>query len=223
VPCGTENLLANELGFDEKLKTIIKAFEGWFIRPLDLGSVNGKCFTSIAGFGFDGQVVRRVSEQRRGHIDYFDYFWPIWRTFWDYKFEAMKVTVDGSEIFNGRGLVFVGNISRYAVGLQILQYADFSDGLLDVCIYKCASRVHLAKHSILTVLKRDADCSDVIYRQGKAISVSSQSTGIDTEIDGDPGPALPVQIKVIPQAVNCVVPEGAKPAGIRTRIIRALG
>jgi hypothetical protein len=34
---------------------------------------------------------------------------------------------------------------------------------------------------------------------------------------------LPVQIKVIPQAVNCVVPEGAKPAGIRTRIIRALG
>lgn len=223
VPCGTENLLANELGFDEKLKTIVKAFEGWFIRPLDLGSANGKCFTSIAGFGFDGQVVRRVSEQRRGHIDYFDYFWPLWRTFWDYKFEAMKVTVDGEEIFNGCGLVFVGNISRYAVGLQILHYADFSDGVLDICIYKCASRIHLVKHSIFTVLKRDVNCSDVIYRQGKEISVGSDSTGIDTEIDGDPGPALPVQIKVIPRAVNCVVPEGARPAGIRTRIIRALG
>ncbi|MCJ7663658.1 MAG: NAD(+)/NADH kinase [Desulfobacterales bacterium] len=223
VPCGTENLLANELGFDEKLKTIIKAFEGGFIRHLDLGSANGKCFTSIAGFGFDGQVVRRVSEQRRGHIDYSDYFWPLWRTFWDYKFEAMKVEVDGEEIFQGRGLVFVGNISRYAMGLQILHYADFSDGLLDVCIYKCASRVHLVKHSVLTVFKQHADSSDVIYRQGKVISVSSQSSDIKTEIDGDPGPALPVQIKVIPQAVNCVVPEGAKPAGIRTRIVRALG
>jgi diacylglycerol kinase (ATP) len=190
---------------------------------LDLGSVNGKCFTSIAGFGFDGRVVRRVSEQRSGHIDYFDYFWPIWRTFWDYKFEAMKVIVDGKEIFNGRGLVFVGNISRYAVGLQILHYADFSDGVLDICIYECASRIHLLKHSIFTVLKSDINCSDVIYRQGKEISVTSDSTGIDTEIDGDPGPALPVQIKVIPRAVNCVVPEGAKPAGIRTRIIRALG
>ena len=223
VPCGTENLLANELGFDEKLKTIIKAFEGWFVRPLDLGSVNGKCFTSIAGFGFDGAVVRRVSEQRSGHIDYFDYFWPLWRTFWEYKFEPMKVEVDGEEIFNGRGLVFVGNISRYAVGLQILHYADFSDGLLDVCIYKCASHVHLVKHSFFTVLKQHADGSDVIYRQGKEISVSSNSNGIDTEIDGDPGPALPVRIKVIPRAVNCVVPEGAKPAGIRTRIVRALG
>jgi diacylglycerol kinase (ATP) len=81
----------------------------------------------------------------------------------------------------------------------------------------------LVKHSMLTILKQHADSSDVIYRQGKEISVSSDSAGIDTEIDGDPGPALPVQIKVIPQAVNCVVPEGAKPAGIRTRIIRALG
>ena len=223
VPHGTENLLANELGFDEKLKTIIRTFEAEYIRPLDLGSANGRCFTSIAGFGFDGQIVKRVSEQREGHIDHFDYFWPIWRTFWNYKFDPMKVEVDGEEIFDGPGLVFVGNISRYALGLQILHYADFGDGLLDVCVYKCASQLHLVKHSVMTVLKQHADTSDVIYRQGKNILVSSETDSVMTEIDGDPGPALPVQIKVIPQAVNCIVPEGAKPAGIRTRIIRAIG
>ena len=223
VPCGTENLLANELGFDEKLKTIISTFEKAYIRPLDLGSANGKCFTSIAGFGFDGRVVKTVSDRRRGHIDYFDYFWPIWRTFWNYKFESMRVEIDGEEVFEGRGLVFVGNISRYALGLQILHYADFGDGLLDVCIYKCCSQAHLLKHSLLTVAKQHAGRGDVIYRQGKNISVSSGTGAIDTEIDGDPGPALPVEIKVIPQAVNVMVPEGAKPAGIRTRIIRAIG
>jgi len=223
VPLGTENLLANELGFDEKLKTIIKTFEAGCIRPLDLGSANGRCFTSIAGFGFDGQVVKRVSQQRKGHIDYLDYFWPIWRTFWKYKFHPMKVQVDGQQIFDGRALVFVGNISRYAVGLQILHYADFGDGLLDVCIYKCTSQVHLLKHSLMTVLKQHTHGADVIYRQGKNITVSSHVPDIATEIDGDPGPALPIQIEVIPQAVNCLVPEGARPAGIRTRIIRALG
>ena len=111
VPCGTENLLANELGFDEKLNTIIKTFEAGYIRPLDLGNANGKCFTSIAGFGFDGKVVEIVSRQRGGHIDYSDYIWPIWRAFWNYKFDAMKVELDGKELFDGRGLVFVGNIS----------------------------------------------------------------------------------------------------------------
>jgi len=223
VPCGTENLLANELGFDEKLKTLVKAFEAGYIRSLDLGSANGRCFTSIAGFGFDGDVVKRVSQQRKGHIDYFDYIQPIWRTFWDYKFDTMRVEVDGKGIFDGHGLVFVGNISRYAAGLQILHHADFSDGLLDVCVYKCASQLHLLKHSVMTVLKQHADSGDVIYRQGKSITVSSETAGIKTEVDGDPGPALPVQISVIPQAVNVMVPEGAKPAGIRTRIMRALG
>jgi len=223
VPCGTENLLANELGFDEKLKTIIRTFEAGHIRPLDLGNANGRCFTSIAGFGFDGDVVDLVSNQRQGHIDYFDYVGPIWRTFWNYKFHPVKVIVDGEEIFDGRGLVYVGNISRYAVGLQILHYADFSDGLLDVCVYRCASHFHLVKHSLMTVFKHHADCRDVIYRQGKHIRVSSENTHIKTEIDGDPGPSLPVEIRVIPQAVKCLVPEGAKPAGIRTRIIRAIG
>ena len=43
-----------------------------------------------------------------------------------------------------------------------------------------------------------------------------------SQIDGDPGPALPAEIKVIPQAVNVLVPKDAKPAGLRTRIKRAL-
>ncbi len=222
VPGGTENLLANELGFNEKVKTIITAFEAGYTRQLDLGKVNGKCFTSILGFGFDGEIVKLVSSRRNGHITHFAYFQPIWRTFWTHKFPRMKVDVDGSEIFNGTGMVFVGNISRYAVGFQILHNANFSDGLLDICIYKCSSKIHLVKHSLMTVLKRHTFGSDVIYCQGKNITVSSEVKNTPTEIDGDPGPALPADIKIIPHAVKVIAPEGAKPAGIRTRIIRAL-
>ena len=222
VPCGTENLLANELGFDERLKTTTKAFQECFTRPLDLGSANGRLFTSVVGFGFDGQVVKRVSRQRAGHIRHADYFWPIWRTFWDYTFPQMQVEVDGQEIFKGPGLVFVGNISRYAIGLEICRYADFSDGLLDVCVYKCPSRLNLLKHSLTTVLKRHSFAKSVIYRQGKNIRVTSSDPEVRTEMDGDPGPALPMEIKVIPQAVKVVVPKDAKPAGVRTRLIRML-
>jgi diacylglycerol kinase family enzyme len=61
-----------------------------------------------------------------------------------------------------------------------------------------------------------------IYRQGKTIAITSVSAEIDTELDGDPGPRLPVEIKIIPQAINCLVPKDAKPAGIRTRLLRIL-
>jgi YegS/Rv2252/BmrU family lipid kinase len=223
IPCGTENLLANELGFDAKPQTVINVFEAGYTKDLDLGSANGRCFTSIAGFGFDGKVVERVSKERKGHIDYTDYFWPIWRTFWDYKFDKMQVTVDGREIFNDHGMVFVGNISKYAMGLGILKQADYSDGLLDVCIYKCTSRIRLIKHSLMTMLKQHIRSKDVIYCQGRKIIVSSDNNDVRTQMDGDPGPNLPVEIEVIPKAVKIMVPKDAKPAGIRTRIIRALG
>jgi len=222
VPSGTENLLANELGLDWRLETLVKAFEQGVVRPLDLGMANGKCFASVAGFGFDADVVDRVNRKRTGHINHFDYIEPLWRTFWSHRFDAMSVVVDGEEIFNGRGLVFVGNISRYAIGLQLLHYADYSDGRLDICIYKCAGRLHLIKHSILTVLKLHANCRDVIYRQGRSITVSSAGAPVQAEIDGDPGPPLPVHIEIVPGAVPCLVPPDAKPGGIRARIIRSL-
>ncbi|NLH18303.1 MAG: diacylglycerol kinase family lipid kinase [Phycisphaerae bacterium] len=222
IPSGTENLLANELGFGLKTDSLIRAFEGDCIHPLDLGRINGRHFTSIAGFGFDGTVVRIVTENRKGHISHLDYFWPIWQTFWGHRFPRFQVSIDGKEEFDGHGMVFVGNISRYAIGLQILHDAQYGDGLLDVCIYRCRGKVHLMKHTVMTLLKRHSKRTDVLYRQCRKVSIASNSPVVNTEIDGDPGPRLPVQIDVIPHAVNVLVPPGAKPAGIRTRMMRIL-
>ena len=86
IPSGTENLLGNELGFDIRTRTVIRAFESGCVRSLDLGLADGRCFTSICGFGFDGTVVKIVTEKRRGHINHWDYFWPLWQTFWGHQF-----------------------------------------------------------------------------------------------------------------------------------------
>ena len=74
----------------------------------------------------------------------------------------------------------------------------------------------------MTVMKRHWKSNDVIYLQAKKIRVSSELNDINTEIDGDPGPQLPVDIEIVPQAVKVLVPENAKPAGLRTRILRIL-
>lgn len=222
IPGGTENLLANELGISGQIDQLIALFEEGYERKLDLGSANGRCFTSIMGFGFDGDIVKRVSENRKGHIRHIDYLQPILQSFWNYSFPVLKVVLDGEQVFNEPGLVFIGNISRYAMGLRILHKADFGDGLLDVCIYKCASRLQLIKLTALTILKLHADASDVIYRQCKSIYVSSPSKDVRTEVDGDPGPSLPMQVEVIPQAVKVFVPKDGRAVGILTKIKKML-
>ncbi len=223
VPSGTENLLANELGFDLHLHTLVNAFEAGCIKPLDIGMVNDQCFMSIAGFGFDGAVIDRISHNRTGHISHLTYFWPIWRTFWEHDFPAVRVVVDDKEIFNDRGLVFVGNTSRYAIGLSICKNADFGDGLLDVCIFRCHDQAHLIGHSINVIFKRHTKSKNAIYAQGKSIQVTPVDSTVFCQVDGDPGPQLPANIKVIPQAIQVLVPPGAKPAGLRTRLKRIIG
>ncbi len=220
---GTENLLSNELGFDGTLNTIIDTFKNGQVKSFDLGNFNGSCFTSIAGFGFDGEIVDLVSSSRKGNITYGNYIWPIWRTFWEHKFPQMKIKVDDSEIFQGQAVVFVGNISRYALGIGILKNADYSDGLLDVCVFKCNSKARFVNLSIRTFLGQHTNNKNVIYTQGKNISITSDMPEkIKTQIDGDPGPSLPVEIKVMPQAVNVLVPPNAKPVGVINRIIRSI-
>ena len=222
IPAGTENLLASELGFDAKLRTLIDTFDQGQVKNLDLCNANGRCFTSIAGIGFDADIVKLVDTHRQGHITYFNYCRPVWETLCNHKFPEVHVEVDGEELFQGRALVFAGNISRYAMGLQILHYADFGDGLLDVCIYKCRSKAQLAKHSLMTVLKHHTERQSVIYRQCKKVRVSAAEP-VAAQIDGDPGPALPLEISIMPQAVKVLVPYNAKPAGIRTRLKRLIG
>ena len=223
IPGGTENLLANELGFDLHLQSLINAFEGNCIKPLDIGTVNGKCFTCVTGFGFDGTVIHRLSSERTGHINHLTYFWPLWRTFWEYDFPAMKVVADGREIFNDRGMVFVGNTSRYAIGLSLCKDADYSDGLLDVCIFRCHSQARLLGHAATTTCKLHTKFKNVIYKRAKDIQITSEDGPVYCQVDGDPGPALPAHIQIIPHAIPVLVPPGAKPAGIRTRLRRIIG
>ncbi|MFC1766849.1 diacylglycerol/lipid kinase family protein, partial [Planctomycetota bacterium] len=194
VPSGTENLLAGELGYDERLRTVIETFEEGFIRPLDLGMINGQCFICVVGVGFDADVVDRVHRNRSGHIDYFDYIDPIWQAFCHHRFLPIQVLVDGEEIYCGPGMAFVGNVARFAGGLKILHQAHYGDGLLDICVFKCNNRPHLVKHALFTMAQQHDTFGDVIYQQGQRVTIRAYSPTVKSEVDGDPGPELPIRI-----------------------------
>lgn len=205
VPAGTENLLAKELHLPADPAKVVKMLCDRRVVACDVGSINGHCFLLIIGVGFDGEVVRRLAATRTGHISHLSYFWPLWRTFWEHDFPQMRITEQGQEIFNGSGLAFVGNISRYAVGLRICRDADFNDGLLDLVVFRCGDQPNLLLHAAMTLLRRHPLRGNVLYRQVRDIRIETDHP-VPTQIDGDPGPATPVNIKVLPGQARLIVP-----------------
>ena len=206
VPAGTENIIATELGISNNTAQLDMLLSKGKTHPVDMGRVNGKYFLAILGAGFDAEVVHRVHRNRQGHISHLSYFWPIWRTFWEYRFPAIRVTADDELICDGPALVFVGNMARYAAGLRILRDACFDDGLLDLCVYPCRRQLRLMLHSANTMLKIHPERRSVTYRHCRNIEISSSDPSVRMQVDGDPAGHLPAKIKVCPGALSLLLP-----------------
>jgi len=204
-PMGTENLLAKELGISAHPRRLVDILIGGRIVECDVGRINGRNFLLIIGVGFDGEVVRRLSSVRTGHISHLSYFWPIWRTFWEHDFPRLRVIADGEEIFDDLGLAFIGNISRYAVGLRICRDAVYDDGLLDLVVFHCRAQPRLVLHAAWTLLRLHPLKGDVVYRQFKKLHIESDAP-VPSQVDGDVGPDTPLDVEVLPQRVKLLVP-----------------
>jgi len=205
LPSGTENLVARHFAIPATAEALWQALRAGFRLRIDVGVLNDRHFLAVVGGGFDAQVVDRLVRVRSGHITYATYALPLWRTFWEYRFAPIRVEADGEQLIHAPGLVFVGNLRRYAIGLRILREARCDDGLLDVCVFPCRGRVRLVMHSACTLLRRHVGWGGVIYRQCRTVRIDSPLP-VRLQVDGDPGPDTPARISVLPGAALLLLP-----------------
>jgi diacylglycerol kinase (ATP) len=208
-PAGTENLLAKELKIPSDPRKIVQVLRHGRIVNCDVGRINGRAFLLIIAVGFDGEVVRRLASTRSGHISHLSYFWPIWRTFWEHKYPRMKMIADGEEIYDDYGMAFIGNISRYAVGLRICRDALIDDGLLDLVVFSCRKQTGMLLHAAWTLLRMHPLKGNAIYKQFRHLRIET-SEPVLSQVDGDPGPVTPIEISVSPHRVRLIVPPPAR-------------
>ncbi|HUS46622.1 MAG TPA: diacylglycerol kinase family protein [Phycisphaerae bacterium] len=204
-PAGTENLLAKELRIPGDPHQMVRVLRTGRVVDCDVGVINGQNFLLIIGIGFDGEVVRRLAAVRTGHISHLSYFWPLWRTFWEHDFPRMRITVEQETVFDDFGLAFVGNISRYAVGLRICRDARYDDGLLDLVVFSCREQTALMLHAAWTLLRLHPLRGDVIYRRVRSVRIETDGP-VPSQVDGDAGPNTPLDISVAPWRVKLLIP-----------------
>ena len=193
---GTENLLARELDMPRHPTEIAETLLHGEPFDVDLGIVNQRRFAAVAGVGFDAECVERMAYVRQGHISHHNYFWPIWRTFWAHRFPTLRIEVDGERVFEERGLALIGSIRRYGGRLRILANARYDDGLLDLCVFRCSSRMELLSHLHRVLRRRHIGHPKVLYRQCKRVDVASPDP-VPIQLDGDVGGYLPASCSLL--------------------------
>lgn len=213
IPAGNENILAKYIRSKASIDQIVETLIADRTEPYDVGTINSNPFLLMTGVGFDAEAVQRVTTVRKGHISYLTYTKPLWQTFWDHQFPRLRVHVDEELVFEGHGLAFVGVMPRYAIGLRLLANAQHNDGLLDICVMSCQSKLQLVGLSMSAALGRHTRRAGVVYRKGACVRIDSpDSAQVPCQTDGDIAGHLPIDCGVLPGALrlrvhpNCPLP-----------------
>lgn len=184
IPIGSGNGFARSLRIPLNSKMAILKLVDPDKCSIDVGIINDQYFFGTAGLGFDAEIGAKFQEfGTRGPLPY---FYIALREFFKYKYEEFTITMDNDKIRVSPLLLTIANTNQYGNGAVIAPMADYSDGLLDVCIIeKLKFSEGIRKLNTLFNNKIETLSTYSSYKTTKLKIERSQESGI-YHIDGEP-------------------------------------
>lgn len=217
MPLGTENLLAKYLGLSQDPRQIDELIAAGNVCQLDAGCVNGRLFLIMLSCGFDAEVVRRLHDDRSGNIHHFSYAKPILDSIRSYEYPLLRVYYRADSEHDEEAVdswtelaahwVFVFNVPSYAVGLRIAPMASPVDGKLDIASFTGDSFWHGLYHFSAVMLGQHQSLEGFQAVRATHLRIESDQQ-VPYQVDGDPGGFLPVEVRILPERLSLLVPDG---------------
>jgi diacylglycerol kinase (ATP) len=213
VPLGTANVLAHELGLSFKAAAIARtmvAGRALLVRPGE--ACNGgapRCFSLMAGAGFDAKVVAGVSAPLKRRLGRGAYVWRSMIETRRYRPVRYEVEIDGVRYEAASVIVTRGRL--YAGPYVVAPLATLSDPLLHVCLFERWGRSHTLRFGFALLTGRLPRAGGYRVIAGREVKVSVLSDAGEpgtqpVQIDGDDALTLPISINLASGAVRLLQP-----------------
>jgi len=209
VPIGTQNVLAYELGISkltlDQLCSLVAARK---TRCIDVGKLDNRYFTLMAGCGFDAVVVRDVYRPIKDLIGPAAYALSTLAALTNYRSTTMRLTLDGETFTTESFLLIVANSASYAYHhVKLAPFASLDDGWLDICLFERppTDRFGFAAQVVALFTSRHLRDPRVRYYRARSIKIDSVPPAA-VQLDGDIFTATPISIDVVPRALSVYAP-----------------
>lgn len=217
LPFGSGNQLAFYLDLPLALDRALAAALGPSVRTIDVGMIDGRAFTAMAGAGIDAEVIAGAHRRVKRWVGKFAYLASGVGAALRMRPATIRVQVDGRD-WEGRGLgILLANVPRLRVpllrrGLTITPDGSAEDGALDACVLTARDLPGLA-HDVWQGLFRDGGRRSTLrYFRGRTIRVETDPP-LPVEVDGDLAGTTPIEATLHPGALRVAAP--AAPAVAR--------
>jgi diacylglycerol kinase (ATP) len=207
LPGGTANVMAHELGlpFDLKEGASLAVNPDAAIRPVDMGQMGSTYYMLRAGMGFEAAMVEGADRELKDRLGLLAYWISALQALADPPIARYRLDLDG-ELHETEGLAcIIANSGHIGMrGLLLSPRVDISDGLLDVMVITRADLPALV--SLLASVVGGGPEPPVLkhwqVRQARVEADPPRSV----QVDGELLAKTPVTIRVVPAAVQVLVP-----------------
>jgi diacylglycerol kinase family enzyme len=134
LPFGTGNLLARNLDVPARIPDAVALVTSGRRRLLDVGVLDGRCFTVMAGMGLDAHMLHDAPERLKSRIGWPAYLVAAARHLCEPPM-VLTMRIDAGPLLTRRArMLLIGNVGRLQGGVRMFPMAQPDDGLLEVAV-----------------------------------------------------------------------------------------
>lgn len=211
IPCGSTNDFANSIGIPTIVEDSYKTAIGGDIFDIDIGLINGRYFSYVAGFGLFTSVSYETPQNIKNILGYQAYLLTGLKEMTNIKTNHIKLTYSEGVIEDDIMIGLVSNSNSIA-GLKMLfeNYADLNDGLFEVLLVKKPQNISLLKNVVNCLVDKNFD-NDMFYSFRTDSLVIESDDVIKWTVDGEfSGDYKKAEISVVPRAINILIDKDKK-------------
>ena len=198
---GTSNDFATYLGVNTDLEAYLDTIASGRTRRVDLGLMDGTYFINVASGGAMACIAHEVNARIKNSLGKMAYYLKGIGELPKFRYFPLKIEADGAHyeletfLFVIINSPVVGSMKNVANGVAV------DDGKLDLLsIGKCSIPKLMSITADLIAGKPVSEREDVLHVRAKHFRIES-GISVESDIDGECGPMLPLTIETVPRAV----------------------
>lgn len=198
---GTSNDFATYLKINEDMERYFDKIAAGEATRVDLGRVGDEYFINVASAGAMTSIAHKVDARLKNAMGKMAYYIKGIGELPHFRAIPLTIEADG-EVHEVEAFLFVV-INSAVVGSMknVAENVSVTDGRLDLlAIKKCHLPPLMAVTADLLASRPVSEKDCVLHLQATSFKISAEGA-LESDLDGEVGPPLPIEIKVVPQAL----------------------
>lgn len=212
IPAGTVNDFATYLHLPKNADAFVRMIQAFQTEYVDVGRIGHQYFANVVAGGAFSDVSFRVPKNKKARLGSLAYYIEGALAIPDLFTTSIPLTIEADEqIFEENAILFlISNTKNIGGFTHIATRAEVTDGVFDVIVIRKCEFTDMVALSKDILLNQHINSPFLNYFQAQKVKISSTSLDVPIDIDGEPGPALPLTVENLPLALKILVSKKVK-------------